>query len=321
MVRLNGQYYHVDVTWDDPIINGSDRPDKVSHQYFLFSEDFNITNDGKMISDGQEFKTHYGYNTWYNAEDTKYDSYSNLHGNSNPIFYVNGKWYVLYTSDNKGIIAAYNPINDTYTNLYTISDRWSAGGSGFWKGNYSNIAEYDGILYFNTEYDVYQYDPSTKTANKYLNYIGGQLYGLYIKDGVLYGLTAASPNYTPTSVELGKCEEIADTYTVTAYNSVGWNNMYIYYWGSESKEVTWPGELMYCSYDDEFICLIPADAKGIIFNNGNGLQTVDIKTGIQDGAKWVVYGNNSVSTVNDYYLVGTMNDWTTNDTMNGIHFE
>ena len=37
MVRLDGKWYHVDVTWDDPIVNGGNENSKLHYTYFLKS--------------------------------------------------------------------------------------------------------------------------------------------------------------------------------------------------------------------------------------------------------------------------------------------
>jgi len=50
-------------------------------------------------------------------------------------------------------------------------------------------------------------------------------------------------------------------------------------------------------------------AKGIIFSDGNGNQTVNITDGITDGARWAIWNDDNAVKVNaapDYYLVGTM---------------
>ena len=50
MVKLSGKWYHVDVTWDDPIINGSNKNTEVFYDYFLKSTSY-------MRSHRHSFKT------------------------------------------------------------------------------------------------------------------------------------------------------------------------------------------------------------------------------------------------------------------------
>ena len=76
--------------------------------------------------------------------------------------------------------------------------------------------------------------------------------------------------------------------------------------------------------DDKFIytASIPESAEGIIFTDGassNSKQTVDIESGIKDGAHWAVLNEKDtaettkykVHAVPTYYLVGTMTSWGT----------
>lgn len=218
MVCLDGKYYHVDVTWDDPLVRNVDRPNKVKHSYFLPS-DAQFRNEAYA-------DVHSGYSVYYDPDD-KYEEYNNLHNNSNPIFYVNGALYTLYLKNNNGVIAVYNPADDTYTDKYTIEDKWLYKIEGnytyTWTGNYSSIAEYKGIIYYNVEHDIYSYNPITQETKSCYNYSSGQLYGMYIKDEKIYGLVAANPNTQPESVYLVDCESVAptDTYTVTWKNYDG----------------------------------------------------------------------------------------------------
>ena len=60
MVKIDGQWYHVDVTWDDPV---PDKPGRVSHENFLRSDD------------GIRSTGHYGWTSDYTCTSTKYDKY------------------------------------------------------------------------------------------------------------------------------------------------------------------------------------------------------------------------------------------------------
>ncbi len=112
----------------------------------------------------------------------------------------------------------------------------------------------------------------------------------------------------------------AETMTLTAYNFIDWNTMYIYYWG-RNDPLGWPGVPMTLVAGSDgliYTATIPSNVTGVIFNNGDKTamkQTVDITTGIADGAVWAVYnqtdanGNYTPKEVPTYYLVGTMNNW------------
>ena len=79
----------------------------------------------------------------------------------------------------------------------------------------------------------------------------------------------------------------AGTITVKFTDALGWGDVHVYYWNNGAE---WPGTAMEKAEVNDFgqqvyIAEIPADVEGIIFN-GNGNQTVDIKTDIADGAQW-----------------------------------
>lgn len=124
----------------------------------------------------------------------------------------------------------------------------------------------------------------------------------------------------------GSWSTYSDTITVYAVNNIGWDNMYIHYWGGNSA-TQWPGVQMTAtsiaglySYD------IPFNTTGIIFDKGesNGVvgtnQTGDISTGISNGAVWTIGQGCSATPDNSsyYYTVsfdanggsGTMADQT-----------
>ena len=200
-IHLDGSdyYYNVDVTWDDALVNGYDRPERVSHKFFLLSDDM-IQNDDNR---------HYGYDTYY-PSDGAYDGKTNLHSIDQPIVPIGGKFYTLYRTDNKGIIAEYDPQTDGLTDLYSISDKWYTSTGGFWMNNYSCIGVHEGLIYFNRENSVDVFDPATGQVENYIPQAmndGRQLYGMFVRDGVIYGLASDSPNKRAEIVELGPCKE------------------------------------------------------------------------------------------------------------------
>ncbi|MCR5652893.1 MAG: hypothetical protein K6F88_03740 [Ruminococcus sp.] len=203
-------YYNVDLTWDDPTLNGEDRPGKVAHTYFLLSDE-----QFRTASELEQREQHYDYETLHVTDD-EYDDYSNLHTLDNPLFYINGEFYTLYTKNNKGYIATYDYATDELTDKYEISDIWYAGSIySYWIGNFSGIGERDGLLYFNGENTVYVYNPATNQASILMSNAltdGNKLYGMYMKDKKIIGLEAPDPNTAGTEVDL--LREITYTYNV-----------------------------------------------------------------------------------------------------------
>ena len=61
-------------------------------------------------------------------------------------------------------------------------------------------------------------------------------------------------------------------------NANDWESVYAYYWSdSNTKMATWPGIEMSIVKDGVYTAEIPSDAEYIIFNNGNGSKTDDLK--------------------------------------------
>ncbi len=113
--------------------------------------------------------------------------------------------------------------------------------------------------------------------------------------------------------------EPAETITVSATNTLGWDDVYLYYWGV-SGSPAWPGTKMTAASGNVYTLTIPSGAIGVVLNNGNnGQQTANI-TGddIYNGASWVispVKDNENHYKVNlNFYLIGDMNSWKTGDT-------
>ena len=91
-------------------------------------------------------------------------------------------------------------------------------------------------------------------------------------------------------------EPVKEEMTVYFVNNYSWNGtIRAYYWGSDAKTVSWPGEEMtsvgtnangYSVYK----ITIPNDIVGLIFTNGSA-QTVDITTDLEDGKLFTISGN------------------------------
>ncbi len=82
----------------------------------------------------------------------------------------------------------------------------------------------------------------------------------------------------------------ADVVRVYCENEAGWDEVYCYYWGG-SNGPNWPGNKM--TYDAELDLWyydIPSDHSQCIFNNGKGVQTVDLFVPSDDQ---VVYNNHA----------------------------
>ncbi len=91
----------------------------------------------------------------------------------------------------------------------------------------------------------------------------------------------------------------SDTYTITFTNNKSWSNVYCYYWSdSDTNMTSWPGDAMtYSSTNDYgekiYTIELPSTVGYIIFNNGNGSQTVDIP--VTSSAKYYISGGSGTA--------------------------
>lgn len=162
IVKLDGLWYHVDVTWDDPV---ADRLGQAQHNNFL-------------LSDAAIAKT--GHRDWYRISgetprctDTRYD-HSFWREVTTAFQYADGSWYYISSESNGeagvdfddllGVISSeyglYKWDKDTHKRIADLNYEWNVWGSifSYWKGFYSGTAIIDGEFYFNTPTAVMKYN-------------------------------------------------------------------------------------------------------------------------------------------------------------------
>lgn len=138
MVKLDGEWYHVDVTWDDPAMGNEygsgDQYGSVRHNYLLLS-------DKEIYGEGDD---HYDWYAEHTASSTKYDEYFWC-GLGTPVHYYNGNWYFAsdygYYDTDAGI-NKYSFQTETVTNLinsYSIECMDIYNGYAYILTNYNNI--------------------------------------------------------------------------------------------------------------------------------------------------------------------------------------
>lgn len=191
-IRLDGNYYNVDLTWDDPI---PEQTGKVRHRYFLYS-------DSAFRSANQIERQHYGYRSIHPSDSTAYDQFENLHSFTTQLCYLDGAFYAI-TGDGK--LVRYNHHTDEITVLELLPYRWPAGQNQYWVGNFSSLVPFNDKLYYNSPDKIYQYDPEKNESEIFAEITGEEkLYGLRIVDNQLWVVRADNPNVgyvTPTYIK------------------------------------------------------------------------------------------------------------------------
>ncbi|MCH5248914.1 MAG: BspA family leucine-rich repeat surface protein [Lachnospiraceae bacterium] len=197
LIKLDGEYYQVDVTWDDPVW---DLTGRARHLYMFLSDDtFALTGDEDPNKRHRNWEVTSGSKVVdYKATDDKYDSA--FWANSNAPFVLTGDdwntcYYVNY--DTKGVInqTELSDISDKGETIYEF-ESWG------WKNTYSGLFQYNGRLYFNDKTSIrsmalddisdnrVEFTPETSSGN----YIFGSA---LCRGKVLYSLHT-TPNITET---------------------------------------------------------------------------------------------------------------------------
>lgn len=102
--------------------------------------------------------------------------------------------------------------------------------------------------------------------------------------------------------------------TVYCLTPNNWTECMVYWWGS-STNISWPGVSMTRGEDGLWFYDVPSDATHLIFNNGNGVQSIDLTMPTDDkilyqyaSRTWTIKTEPGIC-----YVAGTMNGWVPND--------
>lgn len=141
LVQLDGAWYHIDVTWDDPTWFA-----KSGRKYFCVSDEKMRTDElGHLRTDD------WVYGTDVQADSKKYDNYY-WRDLDSPIVAVGENLYYL---DGNQIMETNDPEYQG-TAKKTIYGQWRGWGC------YSGLSSYNGRLVYNTMDKIYSYDPETE---------------------------------------------------------------------------------------------------------------------------------------------------------------
>ena len=170
MVEIDGQWYHVDVTWDDSF---EMTKNTFMHKMILRSDEGMAREelDHELSKNAEK------------ADDSFYDNAFWTESNTR-ISYLGGYWY--YT--NKEGLNRYSFNSGESRLIYTISGVWHAGEDMDWKIPFSQTAVYGKSVYFNSPSVIYRYDTvKNKIYRVYAPKLGKneQIYDIYISDGKL----------------------------------------------------------------------------------------------------------------------------------------
>ena len=211
MVQLGENWYHVDITWDDPSKSEQDWPGHVGHTYFLNS-------DAKITSGN-----HYGWESEHLAEDTAYDTGKYWQDTSSAVIFEGTTAYYLTYN---GRALCQRDADGTQNELKVL-DRWTLANGGLYNYCFGMLSRYGKKLYFNDQHNLYSLDPASGNMEVVYTYTDEDgdktLYGSYCTNGKAELLAATGPNSSDTrtlfTIDLPKEEsdeiEALNGYTIT----------------------------------------------------------------------------------------------------------
>ena len=218
IAKVNGKWYHVDATWDDPVW---DMPGRSNHDYFLVS--FDTMNKNTLVNHTKDrtdmvVSAQWG-DTYTSAIDTTYESGKFWNGVNKAILYKDGYWYSIGSgaSDTGYKINKYQYSTGTNKVIYSGTAKWTAPSGGYYPGVYGSIYLHGNSLYFTTPDSLKKIDLISAAASpveilnirtKYNSASGSNLYAFGEQYGKVVYFIADTPNLKQTK----------DTSDSTKYN-------------------------------------------------------------------------------------------------------
>lgn len=163
VILIDNEWYHVDVTWDDPVWN---KEGQAQHEFFLLS-------DAEMLN-----RRHSGWADSVECISTTYDSSDYWWNAVTSQIYIGDKIYYI-EGLNRGFQLTERTDNSTNAK-YVNNSYWEVwDGGGYWLNAYSYLSCQGDYLYFNDKLNLYAMNVSNGTPQVIYTYDGG--------DGYIYG--------------------------------------------------------------------------------------------------------------------------------------
>ncbi len=230
LVELNGRYYHVDVTWDDP---AWDRVGRVLHSYMLCSDsDVKVQDE----QDGQHRHEDWSVTSGSDVIDLKadaagYDSAFWKDCTSAIVFSGNDYYYTFYDASSKRCAikkGSLSNVADAGVEVVKIDPwkRWKAGGTWedgeIWEGVYSGLFQIEGRLYYNDMHFIRSIPLNGSDRGRIefelTEKSKGFIYGITLRQGRVFYTLHKDPNENNTSKEEvleAVLKGVTPTYTIT----------------------------------------------------------------------------------------------------------
>lgn len=187
LVKIDGNWYHVDLTWDDP---APDSYGMVRHEYFLLT-------DAQMLE-----KEHYGWDTDITCTDTRFTDSFWRNVDSRIIYTDANHCFLRVQKDWVSYIYAREETSGKQTKLHAMQPQYINLGNGSYAYEHNGLSVWNGRLWFSSTTAVYSMLPDGTDLQTVYRYdaTGNQkfIYGSYVSAGTLF-LTLSNSQYNRTS--------------------------------------------------------------------------------------------------------------------------
>ncbi len=215
VIKIDGEWYHIDVTHDDPRFNGKDHFGNARHLHFLVSSD-TIRKDPKhnsydWVVSGYR-KWEYGFETPSKVVEPtskRFENYVWATSGYTPFIYYEGKWYYTYL----GYLYTYDVNKNESTEVMELDYYYSS--------NYDTFEIYEDTVFFKYywsedrwgEYMTYMY-PMKGSGNRLLSALNG-VYSFRRNGDKLEYISYESGYGVEYELDLTKLEYKVKTPTIT----------------------------------------------------------------------------------------------------------
>lgn len=264
-VYVNGAWYLLDVTWDDPV---EDLPGRASHTYFMKSP----SNFGNHSWDQTAYPT---------CSSTVYDSGMIWDGVNNAFIYNNSNWYYLDSSSN--IKKHTGEITKSFasdTTIKNISAFWYVMGSqNSFYSNQAKIIGFNNKIYYSQPKGVYacNFDGTGVTtivdATSFTGDGIGYIYGMKIQDNQCVMMIKESPNVSTYTLKTVTLATEKKEQTITTSRD---NYSKVYNDSSFSLEAGCKGGTL--TYSSSNSSVVTVTSSGIVSIKGAGTAQITIST-------------------------------------------
>ncbi len=182
IVKVENKWYHVDVTWDDPVWDVTGR---VNHQNFLRSS-------SGIYSTGH---TAWDYNT--TPTDTKFDSQDwPWYSSATEFQNVDGRLY--YINNDREMLCYWE--GNTLYDAISVEDTWWSSSTRYYTDNYARLSADEQYLYYSLSKAIYRYNPATGTveqiyAPNFSNRPYHNIYGMKVLFDIVYCDVTDNPKF------------------------------------------------------------------------------------------------------------------------------